>query len=243
MNILLTNDDGYLADGINFLNDYFTSKGHNVTMITPDTQKSGFSHAITLNDSIKLVHKKKNLFVLDGTPADCTHLGLLGLIDTQVDLVISGINHGINVGKDIIYSGTFAAARQGSLYGIPSIAMSSSTWGEDIIFENVSSFLDKYLDILIKNNDGSFVFNVNIPNIPPDQIKGVKKTKPASKHFYNDELVRFDAPWQGTYYWIGGTKPSYNDDITTDAGAVAGNYISVSAIKILPEEVEIDLEL
>lgn len=242
MNILLTNDDGYRAGGINFLNDYFKKRGHKVFMVAPHTQRSAVSHAITLNDSIRLEMQFDNVWVTTGTPADCTMLALLGMIEEKIELVVSGINHGPNIGKDIIYSGTVAAARQASLNGIPSMALSANTWEDDIYFENVERFLDDHFERLAAKCDSSFVMNINFPNIPPEEIKGIKKTIPCRHNYYNDELVSFDSPFQGKYFWISGNGREFKDDPRTDYHAVENGYISVSPIKILPEEAELDLE-
>ncbi len=239
MNILLTNDDGYQAEGINFLKSYFENKNYNVFMVAPDSEKSGFSHAVTMNDTIRLVYQNENIWALKGTPVDCVNLARLGLLpEDKIDIVVSGVNHGANIGKDIIYSGTVAAARQGGLLNIPSIALSSNAWGEEIRYENVLYFLDNYFTKIMSKNDGSFIYNVNFPN--KKEVKGVKKTKPCHHHFYQDSLLCFDAGYNGKYYWLKGDYPIFEKDDGTDAGAIKSGYISVSAIKILPEDIDVD---
>ena len=178
MNILLTNDDGYQAQGINFLKCYFEKKGHSVFIVAPDREKSGSSHSITLKDSIKLVKHKDNIWVLRGTPADCVMLALLGLVPKKIDIVVSGVNHGPNIGRDIIYSGTAAGARQGGFSGLPSIALSINVWNDDIYLEIVKNFLDKYFERLVNFSKRKLFYNINFPNLPINQIKGVQKTVP-----------------------------------------------------------------
>lgn len=240
MNILLTNDDGYLAEGIQFLKKYFEKQNHNVFLVAPDSERSGFSHSVTLKDTIRLVYHKDNVWALKGTPVDCVNLALLGVIpEKKIDIIVSGINHGANIGKDIIYSGTVGAARQGGLLNIPSIALSANTWGEDIVYDNIQYFLDNHFESIMAKNKGDFIFNVNFPNLKT--IKGVKKTKPCHHHYYNDTLLCYDSGYNGKYYWLKGDYPVFEKDEGTDAGAVKNGYISISAIKILPEDMDIDI--
>ena len=241
MNILLTNDDGYKADGLIFLKEYFESKDYNVFVVAPDSEKSGFSHSVTLKDTIRLVYHKDNVWALRGTPADCVNVALLGLVEQKIDIIVSGINHGPNIGKDIIYSGTVGAARQGALQNIPSIAFSVNSWGEEIEFENIKYFLDNYFERLMQKNTGNFLYNVNFPNIHPSLLKGVKQTVPCHHHFYHDKLLCFDSGNNGKYFWIKGDHPIFEKDEKTDADAMKNGYISVTAVKILPEAYEIDL--
>ncbi len=240
MNILLTNDDGYLAEGIDYLKKYFEKKNHKVFLVAPDSEKSGFSHSVTLKDTIRLVYHKDNVWALKGTPADCVNLALLGVIpESKIDVVVSGINHGANIGKDIIYSGTVGGARQGGLAGIPSIALSANTWGEDIDYKNAEYFLDNFFEKIMKKNDGSFIYNVNFPNTPT--VKGAKKTKPCHNHFYKDSLLCFDSGYNGKYYWLKGDYPVFEKDEGSDACAIRNGYISISPIKILPEDIDVDI--
>ncbi len=242
MNILLTNDDGFYAEGLNFLKEYFEKTEHRIFIVAPDSEKSGFSHSITLKDTIRLVKHKDNLWVLKGTPVDCVTLALLGLVPEKIDIVVSGVNHGPNIGKDTIYSGTVAAARQGGLHNIPSIALSVNTWGEPIYFENVKYFMENYFFKLMLKKISGYFYNVNFPNIKFEDLKGIKKTIPCQSHYYKDELVSFDSPNHGKYFWIKGDYPIFENDEGTDAGAVKNGYISVSAIKFLPETIDFELE-
>ena len=242
MNILLTNDDGFYADGINFLKKYFENKGHSVFVVAPDSEKSGFSHSITLKDTIRLVKHFDNVWVIRGTPVDCVTLALLGLVQTKIDCVVSGVNHGPNIGKDIIYSGTVAGARQGGLHNITSMALSVNSWGEEIDFTIVEKFLNDYFEKLAQKKDLKFIYNVNFPNIKSDKIKGVKKTTPCHSHYYQDELISFESPGHGKYFWIKGDYPLFENDEGTDAEAVKNGYISVSGVKFLPEAVDFELD-
>jgi len=243
MNILLTNDDGYKAEGINYLRDYFEKKDHHkVFVVACEKERSGASHSLTFTHSIKLIKNIDNLWVIDGTPADCVILSVLGLLPVKIDLVISGINHGPNIGRDIIYSGTVACARQGAFYDIPSIALSINGWKGPYYMETVGDFLDKHLDMLIKVCDKSFFYNINFPNLPADKIKGIKNTNPCDLHYNEGDLVYFDSPYQGRYYWMGDTKGINTLEEGTDAKAVKDGYISVSSLKIFPESCNVDLK-
>ncbi|MBN2545496.1 MAG: 5'/3'-nucleotidase SurE [Spirochaetes bacterium] len=242
MNILLTNDDGYQAEGLNFLLNYFSNKKHKVFTVAPDIEKSGCSHSLTFSDTIRLVEHKQNLWALKGTPVDCVILGLLGLVPEKIDIVISGINHGPNIGRDILYSGTAAAARQAGLSGMPAIALSINAWRPKFIFDTIAVFLDKYFNKLLNADFKNYFFNINFPNISFDKIKGVKKTIPCINHYYQDELIHFDSPYQGRYYWVKGSNPVYKLEEGTDAYAVKNDFISVSAVKIFPEAVDFDIE-
>lgn len=243
MRILITNDDGYRAEGIVFLSNYLKEKGHKIYIIAPETEKSGCSHSLTFSDSIKLVYNNENLWAIRGTPVDCVLLGILSIIPEKVDFVISGINHGPNIGKDIIYSGTAAAAREAGFNGIKSIALSMNAWRPKFFFETAKDFLDKYLDKLFKLSYENYFLNINFPNIPKENIKGIKITKPCINHYFQDEIIHFDSPFQGRYYWIKGSNPSYKLQEDTDAYAVKNGYISVTPVKIFPEASETKIDL
>jgi 5'-nucleotidase len=244
MNILLTNDDGYHADGINYLKKYFEDKGENVFIVAPDKEKSGAGHSITLHDAIRLIKHTENVWALRATPADCVVMALLGLVPEKIDVVISGINHGPNIGRDILYSGTAACARQGGFSGIPSIALSMNAWRGPYHFEVVGDFLDKNFGKIISSyNNCDFFYNINIPNVPLSEIKGIQITKPCKKHYYQDSLIHFDSPSQGRYYWVDGAMPVYELEEGTDAKAVKSGFISVSPIKVFPEKADVNIKL
>ncbi len=246
MNILLTNDDGFSAEGLLVLKRYFEKKSeHNIFIVAPDTEKSGFSHSITFTELTKLVKQHDNTWIIRGTPADCVNLALLGMVEEKIDLVISGINHGPNMGRDTLYSGTVGAARQAAFYNVPSIALSLNTWSGDKNrehFDNVAPFFDKHFDTLIKNIDTNFVFNINFPNIAYENIKGVKNTKPYHEEHYNDELFLVDAQHLGKYYGVKWRHKFVELDSEFDASAVRDGFISVSALKILPEGFNLNIK-
>ncbi len=242
MNILLTNDDGYRAEGINYLKNYFEGTGEKVFIVAPDAEKSGIGHAITLRDAIRLSYHEDNVWALKGTPADCVILASIGLIPEKIDIIVSGINHGPNIGRDIHYSGTAACARQGGFTGIPSIALSMNAWKGPYNFKPVGDFLDKYFRMLVDSFTGDFFYNINFPSVPAEKIKGIQQTRPCRRHYYQDTLVHFDSPTQGRYYWVDGAAPVYELEDGTDAKALKNGYISVSAVRIFPDTADVRLE-
>jgi 5'-nucleotidase len=234
MNVLLTNDDGYQADGLNFLKEYFEKRGDTVFVVAPDGERSGYSHSITLKDAIHLKKQYDNVWALNGTPADCVQLALLGMVPGHIDVVVSGVNHGPNIGKDVIYSGTVGGARQGGLHDIPSFAMSSNAWNADINFEPITWFLNNCFDQLIPQYDGTFFYNINFPNKPLKEIQGITKSTLCNNHWYTDTLHHYDSPHQGRFFWIGADEPRFEQHEGTDAETIVNDKITVSAINNLP---------
>ena len=246
MNILLTNDDGFSSDGLSILREYFeTKKEYNIFIVAPDTEKSGYSHSITFTELNRVIKHYDNIWIVRGTPADCVNLALLGMIDKKIDLVISGINHGPNMGRDTLYSGTVGAARQGAFCNVPSMALSLNTWSGDRTrdhFDNIVPFFDKYFDLLLKYLNTDFVFNINFPNIPYKDIKGIKNTIPYHLEHYDDELFLVDGGHLGKYYGIKWKHIFMKEDIKFDACAIKNGFISVSALKILPEGFDLNID-
>jgi 5'-nucleotidase len=185
MNILLTNDDGVHAKGLNTLFDVLSEK-HNVYIIAPDEEKSGTSNAMTFKNNFKINNISKNKYALAGFPADCVNIGIRGDIIPKVDLVISGINHGPNLGEDIYFSGTVGGARVACIMGIPGIAFSINRNGESKYFKDASVFLLNYIENLnFSFNNKCLFLNINYPDLPADSIHGVKYPF-LGKRIYND---------------------------------------------------------
>lgn len=177
MNILLVNDDGYKAEGINALDKVFSSRGHFVSVVSPRVEQSGKSHSLSILGSVNVIEYKPNHFSLTGSPADCVIYGLYsGFLKKEPDLIISGINHGYNISTDIIYSGTCGAARQAALYGYKAIAISEGTYmqkasegvvenlNEGFDFERTATFLADNLDIFLSHLDSKAFLNINVPH-------------------------------------------------------------------------------
>lgn len=236
MNILLTNDDGYEAEGLGFLKDYFDRKGHQVYISAPDREKSGFSHSVTIKDEIRLVKEFETGCVLRGTPADCVFVAVNEIFKNKIDVVVSGINHGRNVGRDIFFSGTIGAARQGAFSGLTSFALSMEITARPLQFDIVDSFLDTHFEKLVNKAAGrNFFYNINFPNISRSELAGVKVTVPSADYSYEQTLERYNSPFQGSYFWVSGTHINYTEDPETDIWAIRNNFISLTPLQLLPD--------
>jgi len=233
MNILLTNDDGVDSEGIRKLAELLRSKGkYNVTVLAPDSNRSGVSHAVSiLNGPVKLIKLSDDTWSCSGFPADCVIAAILGALPVKPDLVLSGINRGENLGTDIIFSGTAAGARQASLAGIPAIALSlagSAVFHWDMAASWVVDHLEELIALWKKD---SFV-NVNIPNNPkgPD---GMRMAWPAKKG-YQDELTVMDAPDGSRWCFLGGDPKPLIPQADSDCDVVSRNCVSVTSVYNYP---------
>jgi 5'-nucleotidase len=233
--ILVSNDDGITGPGLLPLKDALGAVGE-VTVIVPDRQRSTSGHAKTMHKPLRI--QKTNLtdgssaYSSTGAPSDCVALAVLGFLPTIPDLVISGINLGANVGHDITYSGTLAAAFEGTISGIPSIAASLDTY-EDGDFTYAARFVARLArEVLTRGLPRNVLLNVNVPNVPRREIAGVEITR-LGKRLYHDELIRRKDPRGRDYYWIGGERPSGRaDDEGTDIWALASNCVSITPIQL-----------
>ena len=235
MNILITNDDGIYADGIIELAKSI-SKIANVYVVAPESQKSATGHAITIHNPI-MVHKidmGENIksYAISGTPADCVKVGIEGLFkDINIDLVLSGINNGSNLGTDVIYSGTVSAALEGFILNKPSIAIS---YDEVNVKREIYKDASKYVVNLVENIKDKLdllndcILNVNIPNT---KIKGSKITKLGQRN-YDNAMVEKINPFGQKYYWIGGKLMELDQDEDSDIACVKDGYISITPINI-----------
>jgi len=181
MNILLSNDDGYAAPGIQMLASYL-KKIANVTIVAPDQNRSGASNSLSLDRPLTVTQVEKNYYHVNGTPTDCVHLALTGLLDTMPDMVISGINNGANMGDDTIYSGTVAAAMEGYLLDIPSFAISMAQH-EAKHFETAASITIDLISHYQKNKpQDAMLLNINVPDVPLERIQGIHITRLGKRH-------------------------------------------------------------
>ena len=235
MNILITNDDGIYADGIIELAKSI-SKIANVYVVAPESQRRATGHAITIHSPI-MVHKidmGENIksYAISGTPADCVKVGIEGLFkDINIDLVLSGINNGSNLGTDVIYSGTVSAALEGFILNKPSIAIS---YDEVNVKREIYKDASKYVVNLVENIKDKLdllndcILNVNIPNT---KIKGSKITKLGQRN-YDNAMVEKINPFGQKYYWIGGKLMELDQDEDSDIACVKDGYISITPINI-----------
>ena len=256
MKLLICNDDGYQAEGLIFLQKYFSERGHEVYVVAPYKEQSGKSQSITIADGMMLIKEAENFWVLDGTPTDCVTVGLCGLLPVKPDLVISGINLGYNIGMDTLYSGTVSVAKEAVIHGCPAIAFSSGIAhnGEDILgssscninYSEITKFLDSHFCTLVKaatshSEKNRHLINVNFPG-GTKEFAGVKRTIPSKAPRYKDEIVTFKSPIGKDYVWIKGNLCENNDpQLLTDISAIRAGYVSVSAINVLPEDSGIEI--
>jgi 5'-nucleotidase len=233
--ILITNDDGIDSDALPPLSEALGKLG-DVDVIVPERNWSGASHSITLFRPLRVrATKLRNghaAFMTDGSPTDCVRLAVLGFLKHRPDIVVSGINRGANMGDDITYSGTVAAAMEGLLSNIPSIAISIGAFGADINFEPAASFAALLArNILDRGLAPDTLLNVNVPPLPRAEIAGVEVTR-LGKRTYRDQLVERLDPYGNPYYWVGGPAVSEEAEDGTDVAAMRAGKISVTPIAL-----------
>ena len=236
MNILLTNDDGIDSEGLILLKKYF-EKNNNVYLIAPQKEQSCSSHSLTMHNPLRVFQYGKNTFAVNGTPTDCVMLGINKIYkNIKFDLLISGINCGGNLGDDITYSGTVAAAMEGCLFGITSIAVSMvvdfKKRPQYINYDSAPEYIDNVIQLLKKlDNLNDCFFNLNIPDLPKEKIKGLKITT-QGKRTYKDIIVENVDPRGEKYYWIAGTPVTLGNNIKSDLYAVEHNYASLTPLHL-----------
>ena len=230
MNILITNDDGIFAPALRALRTELASLGRVIT-VAPDRDQSATSHSLTLHRPFRIHRHEVDVYSVDGTPTDCVVCAWYGLLDTPPDLVISGINHGPNMGEDVFYSGTVAAAIEGTLQGAPSIAASLMTRERTDFLEPAAFVARLARQVLDRGMPKRGLLNVNIPFLPWDAIEGVKVTRLGSR-VYRDTLVRKQDPRGRDYYWIGGEDPVWERQEGTDFQAVHEGWVSVTPLRL-----------
>jgi 5'-nucleotidase len=228
MDILVTNDDGIQAEGIRALADALALLG-TVSIIAPDREQSATSHALTLHRPLRVRKVSEGIMSVDGTPTDSVLLGVHGFLKRKPALVVSGINHGPNMGSDVLYSGTVAAASEGMFLGIPAIAISLAGRGEGqfVTAARVAHNLVKRL--LKRGLHAGMCLNVNVPALPWEQLKGVRITR-LGKRVFRDVIVEKTDPRGKLYYWIGGEEPTWEQDEASDFAAVEEGYVSVTPL-------------
>lgn len=231
MRILVTNDDGIGAPGIKALAEALTVLGQ-VTVVAPDRERSAAGHSLTLHSPLRVFELRSGWYAVDGTPTDCVNMGIHSLLETPPDLVVSGINHGGNMGDDITYSGTVAAAMEANLMGIPSLAVSLATYGTTDYFPDAARVAVQVVREMVRNGLPADTFlNLNIPNLPFDQIKPVQITRQGKRSFVGKIVDKTD-PRGRKYYWIGSEEPSFLDDEGTDFNAVGTGHASLTPLHL-----------
>jgi len=231
MNILISNDDGVLAQGLGILAEACGTLGK-VTVVAPDREQSGTSHSLTLHRPLRATRRTDGAFQVDGTPTDCVLLALGALMPEKPDFVISGINHGPNMGEDVLYSGTVAAAMEGLAAGIPSVAVSYGSFDLEHLDSHRTGLQRLLARVLaVATFPKETLLNVNLPPIPGTEVKGVKVTHLGSRVFH-EEIARMKDPWGREIYWIGGGHVTWSGGADSDFQAVRDGYISVTPLHV-----------
>lgn len=230
MRILISNDDGYFAPGLLALTEELRTISE-VVVVAPDRDRSGASNSLTLDRPLVVKHAPGAIHSVNGTPTDCVHLAVTGLLEHRPDMVISGINHGTNMGDDTIYSGTVAAAMEGFLLGIPSIAVSlASKMGEN--FASAARVARELVERYQRQAfGGTMLLNVNIPDIPYAQLQGIQVTQLGRRH-KAEGVVRTVNPRGQTVYWVGPAGSAQDAGEGTDFYAIEHNFVSVTPLQI-----------
>ncbi|NNM50818.1 MAG: 5'/3'-nucleotidase SurE [Pseudomonadales bacterium] len=233
MRILVSNDDGVMAPGLRSLVDALSPLG-DVTVVAPERECSGYSSALTLQQPLRVLKLENGFYSVSGTPADCVHLALNGFLDFEPDLVVSGINAGANLGDDVIYSGTVAAAMEGRFLGKPALAV--SLCGPHVREHGAQGFevAAQWVARLLKhgpklNLPARTVLNINVPDLPADQIRGVRMTRCGHRERAMD-LRQMQDPRGRTVYWIGMAGEPADGGQGTDFQAIAENCVSVTPL-------------
>lgn len=233
MHILISNDDGLDARGIRLLSERIAADVERVTVVAPDRDRSGASNSLTLDRPIRVERRDAGVFKVYGTPTDCVHIGITGLLDDEPDMVISGINAGANLGDDVLYSGTVAAAMEGRFLGLPAMAVS-------LIYDNAgprhyesaARAAGILMNRLIEEPlPADTILNVNVPDRPWDEIAGFETTRLGHRH-RSEDVIPIEDPRGRQFYWIGAPGGEQDSGPGTDFSAVRRGFVSVSPIHV-----------
>jgi 5'-nucleotidase len=228
---LCTNDDGIHAPGLDLLESVAARLGE-IRTVAPDREQSATSHSLTLHRPLRVTEIATGRHVIDGTPTDCVLIAVKELLPWRPDFILSGVNHGPNMGEDVLYSGTVAAAMEGTILGIPAVAISWA--GEDReAVEEYAELLDRLLRRLIERDEfpPETFFNVNFPARPAAEIRGIRVTS-LGRRVYSDSLIRREDPGGREYFWIGGGVSSWSGGEDSDFRAVEAGFVSVTPLHL-----------
>ncbi len=229
MKILISNDDGYLAPGLIALADAMAAIA-DIVVVAPDSNRSGSSNSLTLDRPLSVYQAANGFYFINGTPSDCVHIALTGIMSEPPDLIVSGINQGQNMGDDTLYSGTVAAATEGFLFGIPAIAFSQVNKG----WEQIDAAARVARDIVERRFDTygkPFLLNVNIPNLPYEQLKPPVATRLGKRH-QSEAVIKAQDPHGRDIFWIGPCGGQKDAGEGTDFHATALGHVSITPLQI-----------
>ena len=227
--ILVSNDDGVYAPGIALLADVCREVGE-VTVVAPDREQSGTSHSLTLHRPLRPFRRPDGAFQVDGTPTDCVALAIQALLPERPDFVFSGVNHGMNMGEDVLYSGTVSAAMEAVALGVPGVAISFAGHHPEMM-ATYRDTLVRLVRRIVSSDEFTpdMLLNVNLPGVPADQVRGIRVTRLGSRYF-SESLTRMKDPWGREIYWIGGGTITWTGGEDSDHHAVAERYISITPL-------------
>jgi 5'-nucleotidase len=232
LKILVSNDDGFRAEGIRRLREALATLAE-VTVVAPDRNRSGASNSLTLDVPLRVYEAEPGVYFVPGTPTDCVHLAISGLFDYSHDMVVSGVNDGANLGDDVLYSGTVAAAIEGRFLGLSTIAVSLNTSaGSGRNFDAAAEIARRLVaQVLRKPLERALILNVNVPDRPLAQIRGFRTTRLGFRH-PSEPVVPAEDPHGRPVYWVGPAGPQQEAGPGTDFHAVAEGYVSVTPLQI-----------
>jgi len=231
MQILISNDDGYQAPGIRCLAEAL-SRIATVTVVAPERDRSGASNSLTLDYPLRARTMEDGFVCVDGTPTDCVHLAITGLLETEPDMVVSGINAGANLGDDVIYSGTVAGAMEGRFLGRPAMAVSLAAQQEPYHFETAARVAVELIQRLLRDPlPSDTILNVNVPNVPWEALAGYEATRLGHRH-RAEPVVRTEDPRGRPIYWVGPAGAEQDAGPGTDFHAVRNGKVSITPIHV-----------
>jgi 5'-nucleotidase len=230
MRILLSNDDGYFSPGIELLARALAEVAE-VTVVAPERDRSGASNSLTLDRPLLLKQAANGFYYVNGTPADCVHLAVTGMLDTLPDMVVAGINNGANMGDDTIYSGTVAAATEGYLLGVPSVAVSLCSKAAVYYDTAARVALEVVRTVRRKTAGEPLLLNVNVPDLPHEALKGRAVTR-LGRRYKAESVVRMRTPRDEIAYWVGAAGAAQDAGEGTDFHAVAGGWVSITPLQV-----------
>ena len=230
MFFLVSNDDGYRAPGIKSLIEALVPLGE-IAVVAPDRNRSGASNSLTLDNPVKVHEYGDNRFFVNGTPTDCVHIAITGLLKKNPDMVVSGINSGGNLGDDVLYSGTVAAAMEGRFMGLPAVAI--SLVGDDPVHYATAAVMINKLIKNLQDNPLSpdTILNINVPDLPLDKIKGILVTRLGQRH-KSEPVIKDQDPRGRPIYWIGPPGAEQDGGDGTDFHAVRNGYVSITPLQV-----------
>lgn len=232
MKILVSNDDGYRSRGIRLLKEALAGIAE-VTVVAPDRNRSGASNSLTLDVPLRVLESEPGVHYVQGTPTDCVHLAISGLFDYEHDMVVSGINDGANLGDDVLYSGTVAAAIEGRFLGLPAVAVSLCTTPDaQAHFDTAAQVARQIVEQLVQSPlEPTMILNVNVPNLPFAALAGFRGTRLGYRH-RSEPILRAHDPRGRPVYWVGPAGPEQDAGPGTDFEAIAQRYVSVTPLQI-----------